>query len=344
MPLRNAAIAAAVLIGAAAAAAYGITTREGEYPQATPSGVSARTWRPVGDAQPVQFPAVGDQLLRPLSVQEGPGGTLYVMDFGDMKIKQFSPQGALLRTYGRGTGRGPGEMLNPTDFHVAANGEVRVLDPAQGRIQFFDAAGQPTRTVKLEVPALRFAVHGDGRWTAFGNRDLLFHTFTATGELVDDFGRLVPDQLRRAVALQGEIEPTPDGGIVYAPLRGGYLARFSPAGELVYYRETVQPNPYPDIMERESDGGRMVTKEQRETLSTVSASVQGDSLFALTVAMVDGKRRGVIDVYDLATGAYSYSFVSPQRGPQSIHVTPTHLYVTSETVVTAWPRATLLKQ
>lgn len=335
------AAASLVLLAAAAAAAFALR-KSPEYPTPAPSGVSGRVWRQPGQATPLKFPVSGPALLNPLQAMEGPDGSVYVMDYGDLAIKQFSPSGAPVQKFGRGRGQGPGELLNPTDFYVGRAGEVRVLDPAQGRIQVFDARAQPTITIPLEEPALRLAVHGDGRYVALVTQERMFHNFTASGQSAGGFGVLVPDQIERAVVLQGELEPTRDGGVVYAPLRGGYLARFSSDGKLVYYRETVESHPYPDMTTRE-DGGRVVAPAAREQLSAVSASVQGDSLFVLTAAQVQGRRRAVVDVYDVETGTYHYSFVSPQRGARAIHVSPRYLYVTSDTMVTAWPRGSFLR-
>jgi hypothetical protein len=333
--------AAALLVAAAAAVAF---ARRGtpEYPTPAPSGASGRVWRQTAEATPLRFPASGEALLNPLQAMAGPDGSLYVMDYGDLTIKQFSPAGAPVQKFGRGRGQGPGEFLNPTDFYVGRAGEVRVLDPAQGRIQVFDARARPTITIPLEEPALRVAVHDDGRYVALVTQERMFQSFTASGQSAGGFGVLVPDQMERAVVLQGELEATRDGGVVYAPLRGGYLARFSSAGELVYYRETVESHPYPDMTTRE-DGGRVVVPGALEKLSAVSASVQGDTLFVLTAAQVEGKRRAVIDVYDVETGTYHYSFVSPQRGARAIHVSPRYLYVTSDSTVTAWQRESLLR-
>jgi hypothetical protein len=125
--------------------------------------------------------------------------------------------------------------------------------------------------------------------------------------------------------------------VLFGPVRGGDLARWSPSGELRYYRRTVDPIPFPDI-EYFGDGASTVKKDERQRLSTVSASVQGDDLYVLTGAKLRGHTYGVIDVYALRDGGYRYTFVSPQRGPRGIHVTPRWVYVVSDTTVTRWPR------
>jgi hypothetical protein len=343
MRRRSVVIAGAILIILVAAGAVrAIALRPADYPQPARSGVSGRVWREVAHVQPVQIPGSGHPLLNPLQVQEGPGGTLYVLDYGDLTIKAFGSDGRHLRTYGRGQGRGPGEAVNPTDFHVTASGEVWMLDPAQSRIQVFDPDARPVRTIPITVPALRIAVHGDA-FTTFAPAGVLFHRFNHDGRPRSSFGRLVPDQLEQAIALQGEAKPTHDGGMLYMPLRGGYIARFTSDGELAYYRETVSPKPFPEIGIR-ADGARIIPQQSTQELSTVSASVHGDTAFLLTPAVVDGKTRAVIDVYDVPTGRYQYTFRTPQPRTRSIHVTSEYLYTTADTVVTRWNRHELLQR
>jgi len=311
------------------------------YPRALSPGARTRTWVHPVERKPVVFPRRGSGgdagLLNPIKVRARADGRVLVLDFGDRSVKEYAPDGRFLRKYGRGKGQGPGEMMNPTDFGVGPNGEVWVLDPGQARIQVFAESGEPARTLSVPVPAARFALFADGHYTALGNNDWLFHRFRADGSAVGPFGRLVPDQLENAIVLQGETNATPDGGVIYAPLWGGYLARFTPEGGLAFYRHTIDPRPY-GVVDLLKGGATTVSKESRESPSTVGASVAGDEIFLLTGAQYQGHRRGTIDVYSLRDGTYRYSFLSPAHGPRAIHVTDRWVYVVGDTLVSRWPR------
>jgi hypothetical protein len=325
----------------AATAALGVVavrrSEAGQYPRAIPSPVSERQWRSdvVADGAPVRFPGPGAELLGPAGVKEGPNGHAYVLDFGDRSVKEFGPGGALVRRYGKGRGRGDGETLNPTDFDVAPDGELWVLDPSQGRIQMFGPDGEPTRTLPMTVPAMRLFIQPDGGYLLLAPGERLFHRFTPDGKEAGSFGVLVRDQERRSLAIQGEMSLTPGGGVVFGPLRAGYLARFGPGGELAFYRETVAPLEYPPL-NHFRNGGSTVKREFLQQLGVVSLTVHGDEVWVLTPGEYQGRRRGVIDAYALADGAYRYSFLSPQRNPAAIHAAGRHLYVMSDTVVTRW--------
>lgn len=309
-----------------------------EAPGSVEAGSARRVWRDdVLAPRPTRFPARGDELMGPQDVAEGPNGHVYVLDFGDRAVKQFTPAGELVRVYGRGRGAGPGELMNPTHFSVTPSGDVWILDPAQSRIQVFAPSGAARRVIRVETPASRLVVHRDGSYTLLGLSEWLLYRFTAADSLVRGFGQVMPDQRRNTLAIQGEVAGAPDGGVVYGPLRAGFLARFTASGDLVYHRPTIEPRPYPRV-EVLRNGGRMVAAEFRNVLSTRAVSVDRDEVWVLTRAAVNRRQRWAVDVYSLADGAYRHSFVVPQDEVSSMHVTPRHLYLVGETTVARWQR------
>src|SRR5262249_2622976 len=80
-------------------------------------------------------------------IVEGRGRLLYVLDARLKKVVVFRPDGSFHRVIGNGPGRGPGEMERPRSVAVAPNGTVFVLDQALARIEAFDSAGVPRRTI-----------------------------------------------------------------------------------------------------------------------------------------------------------------------------------------------------
>lgn len=74
------------------------------------------------------------------AVALGPGGTVFVADAANSEIRVFGPDGAHLRTFGRG-GEGPGEFRSI--YSIAWVGDrLLTYDPHLGRIGEFSAEGE----------------------------------------------------------------------------------------------------------------------------------------------------------------------------------------------------------
>jgi sugar lactone lactonase YvrE len=84
----------------------------------------------------------GGAFNRPTNLAVGPNGDLYVSDgYGNCRVHQFSPSGALKRSWGV-PGKGPGQFFLPHGIATAADGRVFVCDRENDRIQIFSPDGE----------------------------------------------------------------------------------------------------------------------------------------------------------------------------------------------------------
>jgi uncharacterized protein (TIGR03663 family) len=117
-----------------AAPAVGAPSRPGQVASAPVAVRAAGTYgRPAAGGQPI--------LREPKGVATGPDGNVYVTDSGTSTITVFSPEGAVLRTFGR-KGAGDGELNEPWGLAVANDGSVFVADTWNHRVQKFDSQGR----------------------------------------------------------------------------------------------------------------------------------------------------------------------------------------------------------
>ena len=118
---------------------YGLTAVIGGTPPAE------RTWR---EAKTKEIATVsrGEEyaLLNPMGVEVIDANVLAVHDAGDMTVKAFTPEGSHLATYGKGRGRGPGQLMMLTDIDQA-DSLVHLVDPQQRRGTFFRQSGDFVR-------------------------------------------------------------------------------------------------------------------------------------------------------------------------------------------------------
>jgi hypothetical protein len=88
-------------------------------------------------------------LNRPLDLKVDAQGDMYVLDWGDVDIKVFSPEGRLVRTIGK-KGQGPGEFDTPAQFVLTADGRIFLLSGRQHQIITLDGAGKYLSSFKVD--------------------------------------------------------------------------------------------------------------------------------------------------------------------------------------------------
>lgn len=309
------------------------TLREGI--RVAPQAVTSRTFEEVryienwtvGGEDAHELPV----LFGPLGIELGPMGHLFVMDYGDLRVKELAPDGSLLRIFGRGQGQGPGELAGISDLVVEAD-RVQILDPWNNRALRFDRAGALIGTVK-------FTDQKPWRFEAIGEEMILMsffgdHLFTR----IDDahsprfrFGEFLENQARNASALDGWITTTDDGMLLYAGNRAGLLVATTLTGEILYLVETIDSVGLPNMMHGKDFSGIDPGSEN----TSYSLSVDGSELFVFTRIPNGLKKIGVIDVYNVADGAYRYSLKAP--GPTlAVMVSGDLLYTVTNRATTQW--------
>jgi len=76
---------------------------------------------------------------------------LFILDGRQDKIFVFDNKAKYLYSMGR-AGQGPGDLEHPSDFFIANDGLIYVLNPMPGRIEVFSIKGRYVKRVKLAVP------------------------------------------------------------------------------------------------------------------------------------------------------------------------------------------------
>ncbi len=138
--------------------------------------------------------ATGTDLTFPQGLAFAPDGTLWVVDTGNGRVKQFridaAGNGTWLRTIGNGVGSGPGQFDMPTGISIGADGAVWVADTRNSRVQ----------------------VYRGGTWSAIGT----------------------PSGSSKSFAVPWGVTVAPDGNVWVADTGRKRLVRMSPSGAFSY--------------------------------------------------------------------------------------------------------------
>ncbi len=81
------------------------------------------------------------QFNRPMAIDMGLDGSLYVADTGNNRVQRFAPDGTPLGVIGE-LGCAPGQLKDPFDLAVAPDGSVFVCEYGNHRISRFTADGE----------------------------------------------------------------------------------------------------------------------------------------------------------------------------------------------------------
>lgn len=303
----------------------------GERPTAQPTTV--RVWR-----KPVlEKTAILDStsLKAPEKMQALENGNVFVLDWSDLRVKEFSPNGKLLRAFGEEAGS-PGAFVNPTGFAMDSSGNMWMCDLKQEKVGILNTGGT-TRTLKPKKSVYRIATIGDVMFTmATLDNNSLFETYDLSGQPLKSFGELLEDQSSKGLVLDGDIVADVENrGIIYGGRYLGILGAFDIEGKRRFLVQTIDNVSQPTVLNIE---GRMRKVKPNTARPVLSLSLLGNELYVLSGVHPDGTTdRGgkIMDVYDKQDGHYLYSWELPADGKEAV-VASNYVYIRSDKEVTVW--------
>lgn len=168
---------------------------------------------------------------------------IYAFDQAEMRIKVYSRQGTLLRSFGR-VGQGPGEYLSPTCLALTPAGEVMVGEATQPVILVLAPDGTFRRRIMLDGRGGVFGIGRIGDRLCLARRDYrpeggstLLELVFAQGKIVRNFLslELKPEGRRtlEGMAHQNPFTIDPAGRIYATPGVVYRLQQFDREGRLV---------------------------------------------------------------------------------------------------------------
>lgn len=307
-----------------------------KLPSAKPQNSENRRFKPA-NAMKVFTIGLGseDALFNPYWVKVDKFKNIYILDGGDFTIKKFSPEGRFSNRFGKGKGQGPGELLNPTDFTVAMNGDVWICDPIAGIITIFNPDGSIKQTIRLKSLPQRIVLLNCGDFIIMPAIPIthLFEKYNAAGKLQSSFGSLLPNQDELHLLIDGWIEIGNDNALYFTFVRAGLIGSFSSQGVLRFFVETIDRIPLPKIEVFAKGSGMRI--DQKAPLAALSMNVIDSTIYILSWAGSIGRKGMVVDTYRTADGAYLESFEIPEKC-RFAYFTEKSIYTVEDTTVTKW--------
>ena len=280
-------------------------------------------------------------LGRPVSLNVGPDGMLFVVDQINSQVHRITADGTLLPPIGRG-GSGPGEFKNPLVVEIDSNSFL-VVDQRNGRIQEFGSDGAFLSTWPLPPFAAHYACDlGPNRRiavTTLGRDSALAAVYDSAGSRIGKLGtppteipRQIPMQEMRQQIARGRIPEFfrntafphygPKGNVWLNLITDGVVERYSEEGSLLFEYELDEPEMqgiYDAFVREHSDPdfrGLYALRYAADLYSTgeelwVLLNRADDEAVVVVRLSMNGERLGRVDIPEV-TGAKLLA-VDPER-------------------------------
>ena len=276
-------------------------------------------------------------LKAPAKIGADNNGNLFVLDWSDLRVKEFSPDGKPLRTFGEEMGH-PGAFINPTGFAMDSSGNLWVCDLKQQIIGVFNSDGT-RRTVTPQNKVYRIAAIGNAMiMMDVPVKNRLFETYDLSGQQLKSFGELIADQADKGIVLDGDIVADPQNhGIIYGARYLGILGAYDADGQQRFLVQTIDNVPQPTVLDVQAEGKKRKIKPDT-ILAVLSLSELNNEFYVLSGVHADGTagpNGKVMDVYDKQDGHYLYSWELPAEGQEAI-VGSSYIYIRNNSEVTVW--------
>jgi len=302
----------------------------GAVPKVQPT--AARVWRTPAFEKTAVLNST--DLRAPAKMGAQNSGNIFVLDWSDLRVKEFSPDGKLSKAFGEEIGQ-PDAFINPTGFAMDSSGNLWVSDLKQHRIEVFNSDGSK-RTIKPQTTTYRIAAIGDVMFTMVTPaHSKLFETYDSSGKQLNSFGEILEDQYNKGIILDGDIVADAENrGVIYAGRYLGIIGGYDLDGNQRFLVRTIDNTPQPNVLNVE---GKQKVKSDT-TRPVLSLSVVDQELYILSGVHSDGSAGSggkVIDVYDKQDGHYLYSWELPADGQEAV-VSSNYIYIRRDNEVTVW--------
>jgi hypothetical protein len=264
---------------------------------------------------------------------------IYVLDYGDMKVKKFSRDGRFLGFIGKGKGKGPGEFVNPTDLGIDTLFNIWVSDAATGLLTCFDQRGNVVKTFRLKSVPFRVSLRENQEFIIQrpAGSDHLFELYDSTGNFKFSFGRgIIPEQSQSPILINGYMASS--GSFLYFSFKYfGFIMCFDlDRRRIQYLVKTVDDIPTPKVDTRRV-GDALVMKIASETpvASSGISLGEGKIFIKASARLASFEHVTIIDSYSRKDGRYLYSFKIPEA-LSTVHYDGKLLYGITDTSISKW--------
>lgn len=286
--------------------------------------------------------AISDDFYSATSMQFGKDGLLYFGDREEMIVRSFDLSANPIDSFGSGKGNGPGEFVRFFEaIHLDKKNNIWIYDSSNSRLTIIDSRTKSKVIHQTDEVSFFLIPLDSGNYAADRYQYASTDIYSADHEKTGSFEPLVRNPELWNIVFQGAVAIHDDFSVLKAFYFTNNIAMFSSKGDLIYFRESVNPVetnkivPEYQVYENGGPGYTFADFSYFEQLTpAISLSknyihllVSVNEEFNFETEEYESTR--FFDVYEIKSGDYAYSYNTPEP-VTDFAVSETHLAGISE--------------
>lgn len=234
--------------------------------------------------------------------------SVYVLDYSPYPVVKkidLNSKSVTLK-YGNGRGRGPGELINPTDFGITEGGRIWIPDEPQSKVSIFGDNGELYDEWVIQFTPYKIAGYNENI-AILGSFDPAIKLVDSSQNVLWTSNYVVENPKRWANLVTGFI--LSDRNKVFKIANyAGTLIIVSDEGEIQHFKKQIDSDQ--EIQGTPISGLEYLSYQlDRSELKYAVASgcITGDEIHLLVQYYGDNSRQ-VVDVYSAVDAEYLYSY------------------------------------
>lgn len=226
-------------------------------------------------------------------------------------------------------GRGPGELTGISS-HDIRNNQIAFSNEQLSKILIYTLEGDVTSEFTTEYGPHRVGLLPGNQILGMAptSQDHLFQRYNYEGDIIGTFGRPNPDR-RGFLQYDGNLHIDNAGNIYFTGLPEPILKKYSPEGDLIFSRATIDNwdtrGNYAESVDGET---RIMGYSPAVIYSTYGFTVYDDYMIVRPVDNDMEELQHIVDIYDSSDGSYQYSVEFSDTEPIRLAATDQHIYTT----------------
>lgn len=249
------------------------------------------------------------KIYQPSNIKVVDSENIYLLDFSVPAVKKINIKNLDILNIGKGKGKGPGELINPTDYFIDDNQNIWIVDGGLNSILRFNSKNEFKHSVKIKHLIYRGVISSDGNLfliSSSGENLFLKYNYDS---LINSFGQIISQQQKYAILLSGKVEIDKDNNLYFATDRSNLLISYTPNGKLRFATNTITGTdllPKPKIMKSD-----LIVLPN--TFTTLDIKSYNEYICLLNISGIKNETISYIDFYNSNTGLYSHSIRLPSK-------------------------------